>query len=174
MADRQPIDGGFAVDTEERPTPDHLFESGQVLSEDELVDALSPFEPTPAYKPPTSPIQPKVIGYVRRTRRGTSAAGAITLVEVFFFLGTAACVVIGLRQLVADLSIPSRAWYEQGTGIFIGLLGPVFLRIVCEVIITFFRTYERLRDLLDALEIRAEQDSEFGPDGLPLDPFKEG
>ena len=72
------------------------------------------------------------------------------LVNVFFWVGTIISVVIGLGLFIISLvNINSE-------GILIGfltmLLGPLVIRIYCELMVVFFRINETLTDILHTLE----------------------
>lgn len=69
------------------------------------------------------------------------------LIKILFWIGIAGCVLAGLGQLVMAFSrFGSVVW-----GIFSALMtlvvGPIFVRVYCELIIVLFRIYETLREI---------------------------
>lgn len=106
---------------------------------------LSPAPSNPSLKNPLDMVPTNVKDYLSFKRMITPK-----LVNVFFWVGTIISVVIGLGLFIVSLvSIHSQ-------GILIGfltmLLGPLVIRIYCELMVVFFRINETLTDILHTLE----------------------
>jgi len=105
----------------------------------------SPAPSNPSLKNPLDMVPTNVKDYLSFKRMITPK-----LVNVFFWVGTIISVVIGLGLFIVSLvSIHSQ-------GILIGfltmLLGPLVIRIYCELMVVFFRINETLTDILHTLE----------------------
>jgi hypothetical protein len=79
------------------------------------------------------------------------------VIQIVFWVGACVCAVLGLVSLFAAIRM------DSASGILLSLLwlvlGPVLVRIYCEIIILFFRIYDVL------LEIR--QNTARSPSGQP-------
>jgi hypothetical protein len=68
------------------------------------------------------------------------------IIQIIFWVGVAACLISGLIQIAGGFGR-----YGNGGLIFMGLLtiilGPIVIRIYCELIILLFRIYDTLVDL---------------------------
>lgn len=106
---------------------------------------LSPAPSNPSLKNPLDLVPTNLRDYLSFKRMITPK-----LVNVFFWVGTIISVVIGLGLFIISLvNINSQ-------GILIGfltmLLGPLVIRIYCELIIVFFMINETLTDISKTLE----------------------
>ncbi len=76
------------------------------------------------------------------------------LIQIIFWVGAGICVAIGLVYFVSGFT----AQYGGGSNILKGLailiLGPLTVRIYCEILIIFFRINETLTEIKHALEER--------------------
>jgi hypothetical protein len=74
------------------------------------------------------------------------------IIQIFFWIGVAVCVIVGLLAIVTGAS------YGNGIYLLAGLLyivlGPVLVRIYCEVLILFFRMNESLTEIKNILARR--------------------
>jgi hypothetical protein len=74
------------------------------------------------------------------------------IIQIIFWVGVAACVVMGIGYMV----IGSR--YYGGAaplyGLMILIFGPLAVRIYCEILIIFFRINETLTEIKHTLEDR--------------------
>ena len=73
------------------------------------------------------------------------------IIQVIFWVGVVICVIAGLVTMGASFSS-----YSGGVGVFLSgllmvVLGPIAVRIYCEIIILFFRMNENLSDIKDSL-----------------------
>jgi predicted Zn finger-like uncharacterized protein len=87
---------------------------------------------------------------------------APVLIQVLFWIGLIGCIVVGGLQFAVVLTLLNAG---QPFGRVIGpllstltvwFLGPVFLRVNCEVLILFFRMHEALTEIKNAKEKRRE------------------
>jgi hypothetical protein len=76
------------------------------------------------------------------------------LIQIIFWVGAVICVAIGLVLLAYGAT----AQYGGGPNVLKGLailvLGPLTVRIYCEILIIFFRINETLTEIKHALEER--------------------
>jgi hypothetical protein len=76
------------------------------------------------------------------------------LIQIIFWVGAGICVAIGLVYLASGAT----AQYGGGANVFKGLiilvLGPLTVRIYCEILIIIFRINETLTEIKHALEER--------------------
>jgi hypothetical protein len=73
------------------------------------------------------------------------------IIQIIFWVGVALCIIFGL----AAIFIGSR--YGNGGpfyGVLLIILGPVAVRIYCEILIIFFRINETLTEIKHTLEER--------------------
>ena len=74
------------------------------------------------------------------------------LIQVFFWLGVLTCLTVGL------IFIGFGVHFDYAKNIYKGLLfvilGPLFVRVYCEVLIIFFRINETLTEIKHALDER--------------------
>lgn len=75
------------------------------------------------------------------------------IIQVIFWLGAAICVIVGLVLILSGVG-----QYGGGPNVLKGFLlvflGPVGVRIYCEILIIFFRINETLTEIKHALEDR--------------------
>jgi len=106
---------------------------------------LSPAPSNPSLKKPLDMVPTNVRDYLSFKRMITPK-----LVNIFFWIGTIISVVIGLGLFIISLA------NINSQGIIIGfltmLLGPLIIRIYCELMVVFFRINETLTDILHTLE----------------------
>lgn len=67
------------------------------------------------------------------------------IIQILFWIGAAVCVIGGITEIVGGMNTP----YGGGGGIvFMGiillLLGPILVRVVCELIIVLFNIHDML------------------------------
>ena len=72
-----------------------------------------------------------------------------TIIQVIFWIGVAFCVLGGLATVIAGAA----SHYGGGSMVLRGLtvliLGPLFVRIYCELLIVIFRIHDRLGVIRD-------------------------
>jgi hypothetical protein len=105
----------------------------------------SPAPSNPSLKNPLDMVPTNVRDYLSFKRMITPK-----LVNIFFWIGTIISVVIGLGLFIISLA------NINSQGIILGfltmLLGPLVIRIYCELMVVFFRINETLTDILHTLE----------------------
>ncbi len=69
------------------------------------------------------------------------------LIKVLFWVGVVACFLLGLGNLILALRLNSIT--ELVSAVLIILLGPIFVRVWCEMLILFFRIHETLVEIKD-------------------------
>jgi len=65
------------------------------------------------------------------------------LIQVMFWIGVIVCVVIGIGLLISA---------GREAGLLVLLLAPLYVRIVCEIMILFFRMNETLTEIKNKLK----------------------
>ena len=83
------------------------------------------------------------------------------IIQILFWIGVAVSVMSGIGLMIAGAAASAEAGRYGGGGaglpggllVFAGLLqivlGPIFVRIYCELLMLFFRIYETLTELRD-------------------------
>lgn len=66
------------------------------------------------------------------------------IIQILFWVGVAVCVIAGIFLIGAG----------KIQGLLLILLGPVVVRVYCEILIIFFRIHDTLSDIKDLLEER--------------------
>ncbi len=73
------------------------------------------------------------------------------IIQIIFWLGVAACIVMGLILIAAGIKVDARSGVA---GFAVLILGPILVRIYCEILIIFFRINETLTEIQHTLEER--------------------
>jgi hypothetical protein len=73
------------------------------------------------------------------------------IIQVIFWVGVAICVIAGLVTMGASFNSYSGGVSVFLSGLLMVILGPIAVRIYCEIIILFFRMNENLSDIKDSL-----------------------
>ncbi len=68
------------------------------------------------------------------------------VIQVIFWIGVAACIVMGLVGIIGGAIMRGGAGAVL-SGIFTLLIGPLMVRIYCELLIIFFRMNESLTEI---------------------------
>ena len=76
------------------------------------------------------------------------------LIQAVFWIGLAISVSVGLAFLLSGLSAQYGGGPHVVKGLLILLLGPLAVRIYCEILIIFFRINETLTEIRQILEER--------------------
>ncbi|WP_245831731.1 DUF4282 domain-containing protein [Oceanobacillus senegalensis] len=70
-----------------------------------------------------------------------------TIIKVLFWIGVVGSVIVGIMQFITGLVTP----YGGGFVVFVGLLtivlGPLFARVYCELLILFFKMHETMQEM---------------------------
>ncbi|GAB4312591.1 MAG: hypothetical protein Kow0097_14120 [Candidatus Bipolaricaulota bacterium] len=72
-------------------------------------------------------------------------------IQVIFWIGVAACVILGLVGIVSGASAPLGGGGQVLAGILTLFLGPLAVRIWCELLIVVFRILDTLGEIRDKL-----------------------
>lgn len=76
------------------------------------------------------------------------------IIQIIFWIGTVICVIVGIAAIVGG----SHMRYGGGTQVLSGLLflfiGPLIVRVYCELLILFFRMNETLTEIKNILDIK--------------------
>lgn len=72
-------------------------------------------------------------------------------IQVIFWIGVLACVVLGLVMIVTGASARYGGGSQVLSGIIALILGPIAVRIWCEVLIVVFRILDTLGEIRDRL-----------------------
>ncbi|QAA77375.1 MAG: hypothetical protein BIP78_1611 [Candidatus Bipolaricaulis sibiricus] len=72
-------------------------------------------------------------------------------IQVIFWVGIVACVIVGLVSIVSGASATYGGGTTVLTGILVILLGPLGVRIWCELLIVVFRILDTLGEIRDRL-----------------------
>jgi len=79
------------------------------------------------------------------------------IIQTLFWVGTGIAVIAGLIGVGSGLSSSYGGGSQVLAGLLILVLGPVFVRIYCELLILLFRMYETLGQIRDSLaEMRGQ------------------
>jgi len=73
------------------------------------------------------------------------------VIQVVFWLGLVACVVVGLGSVVAGATSSYGGGWMVLWGFFMLLVGPLVVRIYCELLIVLFGIHSTLADIKNAL-----------------------
>ncbi|HNR24954.1 MAG TPA: DUF4282 domain-containing protein [Candidatus Bipolaricaulis anaerobius] len=73
-------------------------------------------------------------------------------IQVIFWIGALACVVLGLVMIVTGASTHYGGGGQVLSGVLTLLLGPIMVRISCEVLIVVFRILDTLVEIRDKLQ----------------------
>ena len=72
------------------------------------------------------------------------------IIKIFFWFGVAGCIITGFTKIFrASGPIPGQ---DIGIGLVILVLGPLVVRIYCEILMIFFRINETLTEIKHDLE----------------------
>jgi hypothetical protein len=72
------------------------------------------------------------------------------IIEILFWVGVIVCIIAGLILIVAGIRTNEAQPVLSGVLLFI--LGPLAVRIYCEILIVFFRINETLTEIKHVLE----------------------
>ena len=69
------------------------------------------------------------------------------IIQIIFWIGVALCVIVGLIDIVRGATADFGGGIQVLTGLITLLLGPVFVRVYCEILILMFRMNENLTEI---------------------------
>ena len=73
------------------------------------------------------------------------------IIQIIFWIGVALCIIVGLGYILVGSRYGSAS---PAYGVLILILGPVVVRIYCEILIIFFRINETLTEIKHTLDER--------------------
>lgn len=73
------------------------------------------------------------------------------IIEVLFWIGVGLCVIAGLVNIVGGATARYGGGWQVAWGILLILLGPLAVRIYCELLIVVFRILDALHEIRDKL-----------------------
>ena len=76
------------------------------------------------------------------------------IIQALFWLGTVICVLSGLIGIIAGARTSFGGGRAVLFGLFLMFVGPVLVRIYCEILIVLFRMNESLTDISNSLKSR--------------------
>ena len=78
------------------------------------------------------------------------------VVQILFWVGVAFCVLIGFA-MIATAGNGYNTFWEILTGLLVIILGPLVVRVYCELIVIFFRMNENLTEIKEKLSVKNEE-----------------
>lgn len=73
-------------------------------------------------------------------------------IQMIFWIGVAVCVISGLIAIVEGASAPYGGGAQVLAGLLVLLLGPLFVRVWCELLISLFHMNETLTEIKNNTE----------------------
>lgn len=73
------------------------------------------------------------------------------IIKILFWVGVALSVLVGLGTIISGLNSYYGGGVEILMGLFMIILGPVVVRIYCELLIIFFKMQESITEIKDQL-----------------------
>ena len=70
-----------------------------------------------------------------------------TVIQVIFWIGVVYCVIVGIVMIAAGVAGSRGGGAMVLTGLLTLILGPLFVRIYCELLIIMFRIHDRLTEI---------------------------
>ncbi|KAB8130783.1 DUF4282 domain-containing protein [Gracilibacillus oryzae] len=70
-----------------------------------------------------------------------------TIIKVVFWIGVAITVISGLGTMIAGFSSFYGGGFQVFTGLLMIIIGPLVVRIYCELLILMFKMYDALQDI---------------------------
>lgn len=77
------------------------------------------------------------------------------IIEILFWMGVIVCIIAGLVMIVMGIKAPADQLLLKG--VLLAILGPLGVRVYCEILIVFFRINETLTEIKHTLEHRGVQ-----------------
>ncbi|MGM8366173.1 DUF4282 domain-containing protein [Virgibacillus sp. W0181] len=70
-----------------------------------------------------------------------------TIIKIVFWIGVVISVLSGLGMVVGGLNSPWGGGFQVIMGLLTIVIGPIIVRIYCELLIIFFKMHETLHDI---------------------------
>jgi len=77
------------------------------------------------------------------------------IIQILFWVGVIVCIVSGLVMIGIGVKTPGEHLILKG--VLLALLGPLGVRVYCEILIIFFRINETLTEIKHTLEHRGAE-----------------
>ncbi len=77
------------------------------------------------------------------------------IIQVLFWVGVMVCIIAGLVMIVMGIKLPGDQMVLKG--VLLAILGPLGVRVYCEILIVFFRINETLTEIKHSLDGRQAQ-----------------
>jgi uncharacterized membrane protein YagU involved in acid resistance len=77
------------------------------------------------------------------------------IIQVLFWVGVIVCIIAGLVMIGMGIKLPGNQMVLKG--VLLAILGPLGVRVYCEILIVFFRINETLTEIKHALDGRKAQ-----------------
>jgi hypothetical protein len=77
------------------------------------------------------------------------------IIQILFWIGTILCLVIGAVMIIMGVTQGGPPHYVW-KGVLLFVLGPLGVRVYCEILIVFFRINETLTEIKHAVDRRPE------------------
>jgi hypothetical protein len=77
------------------------------------------------------------------------------IIQVLFWVGVIVCIIAGLVMIGMGIKLSGDQMVFKG--VLLAILGPLGVRVYCEILIVFFRINETLTEIKHALEGRKAQ-----------------
>lgn len=77
------------------------------------------------------------------------------IIQVLFWVGVMVCIIAGVVMIGMGIKLPGDQMVLKGA--LLAILGPLGVRVYCEILIVFFRINETLTEIKHALEGRRAQ-----------------
>ncbi|MEK4803203.1 MULTISPECIES: DUF4282 domain-containing protein [Oceanobacillus] len=77
-----------------------------------------------------------------------------TIIKVLFWVGVGFSIILGLLQIIAGFDSYFGGGYQIFMGILTIILGPIFTRVYCELLILFFKMHETIQEINEKLGLK--------------------
>ncbi len=77
------------------------------------------------------------------------------IIQVLFWVGVIVCIIAGVVMIGMGIKLPGDQLVLKG--VLLAILGPLGVRVYCEILIVFFRINETLTEIKHTLEGRKPQ-----------------
>lgn len=77
------------------------------------------------------------------------------IIQVLFWVGVIVCIIAGVVMIGMGIKLPGNQMVLKG--VLLAILGPLGVRVYCEILIVFFRINETLTEIKHALDGRKAQ-----------------
>lgn len=82
-----------------------------------------------------------------------------SIIKIIFYIGVAVTVLAGIGMIGSGLNSTYGGGFEVFSGVLFLLLGPLVIRVYCELLIVIFKMHESLHGINNKLETISENKS---------------